>query len=1131
MAILKKRQSKASLPEATTDKGVIVSRPSEGLPGSTSATPKVAKKTKGESPAAKLTSVVKSGPNTPPAAGTTGTQTSTGAKPIVSAPVGTAAPSMTTKLTGTARPTVAKTQGQTSSSKALTGALTGALAGAGAKYVYDKATGKLKPTTPTTTTKPSTTPPKIPGGSTSGPKVPTIPTTGPKVPGLPTNKPTVPKAPTTGGKTPPKVPTAPKAPGSGPKVAPTPNIGGAVTEIPNTAQEGEEGFGWKYYSDGTVIDPDGNYYRNGEMIWSPQTYEIENTAQEGDEAFGWQYFSDGTAIDPDGNYYKDGQMIWSPNEGDVTYEIENTAGEGEEGYGWQYFSDGTAIDPDGNYYQNGELIWSANEDGSFTEAGNEGTFTWVDDEGYTMVYDAEGNIISYDNPAYASGDTAGTVDYGDGVTGNADGTYTYVDDEGYTMIFDANGIISYDNPSYNSDTGSMDDGSDEGYYTGADGNQYYIDDNGNYYDGDGNLIWSPEGSDNEWTQDAIDNYVYTDEYGNQYDFYGNLTYENTDYFDPDYVYTDDLGFQYDWNGNIIYDPYADDPTWWDDTTDDSNLYTDEEYSEFDDWWGKRGGFVTMMKDGGVPKFAGGGEAEYFDDGSYIMYYDDGSSVTYDSDGNIYDVSGGDDSQAMNRLDEYQMAMDSGASGELIQEYEGWQYFTDGTAISPEGDYYFNGELVYRADPFGGYDEEVTEIENPAGEGEEGYGWRYFSDGTVIAPNGDYYRDGVKVYSGEEQEQVTSEIPNTAQEGEEGYGWRYFSDGTVIGPDGKYYKDGELIYDPGNIGGITSPGGAKDIYKNTTKTPAQIAKEKLEQAQRTQQQTSVLDTIKEAIGGSGYLGAGAAGAVLGALLGNTDLFSGGTGQQNQGIDMSKVGVIPARTTDFGIGAPRYVTYSEYGARDQMPDLYGDELYKNLNAPGFNPVNEGDYGYEETPAQTPAQPAQGMADGGLAGGYYTFGKAVDPLSNITNPRPAQQPSQPIGGLGINRPQAPMNPPMMQAGTPEQMKPQQTQMPPAMKSGGLPAISNVPLAAGRLDFRQGSAVHGPGDGQSDDIPAMLADGEYVIDAETVAQIGNGSTKAGAKALDEFRKNIRKHKRGAPLDKIPPKTKALTSYLKKGK
>jgi hypothetical protein len=100
--------------------------------------------------------------------------------------------------------------------------------------------------------------------------------------------------------------------------------------------------------------------------------------------------------------------------------------------------------------------------------------------------------------------------------------------------------------------------------------------------------------------------------------------------------------------------------------------------------------------------------------------------------------------------------------------------------------------------------------------------------------------------------------------------------------------------------------------------------------------------------------------------------------------------------------------------------------------------------------------------------------------------------------------------------------------MAQGGLPQMSNVPLVQGRMDFRQGSAVHGEGDGQSDDIPAMLADGEYVIDAETVAQIGNGSTKAGAQALDKFRESIRAHKRSAPINKIPPKTKALTSYLK---
>lgn len=57
-------------------------------------------------------------------------------------------------------------------------------------------------------------------------------------------------------------------------------------------------------------------------------------------------------------------------------------------------------------------------------------------------------------------------------------------------------------------------------------------------------------------------------------------------------------------------------------------------------------------------------------------------------------------------------------------------------------------------------------------------------------------------------------------------------------------------------------------------------------------------------------------------------------------------------------------------------------------------------------------------------------------------------------------------------------------------------------------GFAVTGPGDGREDKIPAMLSDGEYVMDAETVALLGNGSNKAGADMLDQFRVNVRKHK-----------------------
>lgn len=53
----------------------------------------------------------------------------------------------------------------------------------------------------------------------------------------------------------------------------------------------------------------------------------------------------------------------------------------------------------------------------------------------------------------------------------------------------------------------------------------------------------------------------------------------------------------------------------------------------------------------------------------------------------------------------------------------------------------------------------------------------------------------------------------------------------------------------------------------------------------------------------------------------------------------------------------------------------------------------------------------------------------------------------------------------------------------------------------------VQGPGDGTSDDIDAKLSDGEYVMDANTVSMLGNGSNKAGAARLDQLRENLRKH------------------------
>lgn len=58
------------------------------------------------------------------------------------------------------------------------------------------------------------------------------------------------------------------------------------------------------------------------------------------------------------------------------------------------------------------------------------------------------------------------------------------------------------------------------------------------------------------------------------------------------------------------------------------------------------------------------------------------------------------------------------------------------------------------------------------------------------------------------------------------------------------------------------------------------------------------------------------------------------------------------------------------------------------------------------------------------------------------------------------------------------------------------------------------------SDNIPAMiggrqparLADGEFVVPADVVSHLGNGSTDAGARKLDNMMSKVRKARTGNP-------------------
>lgn len=61
-----------------------------------------------------------------------------------------------------------------------------------------------------------------------------------------------------------------------------------------------------------------------------------------------------------------------------------------------------------------------------------------------------------------------------------------------------------------------------------------------------------------------------------------------------------------------------------------------------------------------------------------------------------------------------------------------------------------------------------------------------------------------------------------------------------------------------------------------------------------------------------------------------------------------------------------------------------------------------------------------------------------------------------------------------------------------------------------RKTGHIAGPGTGTSDDVPAMLSDGEFVFTAKAVRAMGNGSRRAGAKRMYAMMKNLEGRKNG---------------------
>jgi len=88
-----------------------------------------------------------------------------------------------------------------------------------------------------------------------------------------------------------------------------------------------------------------------------------------------------------------------------------------------------------------------------------------------------------------------------------------------------------------------------------------------------------------------------------------------------------------------------------------------------------------------------------------------------------------------------------------------------------------------------------------------------------------------------------------------------------------------------------------------------------------------------------------------------------------------------------------------------------------------------------------------------------------------------------------------------------------------GAFDARTKLPEYGEPMDtYAKGGYLDGPGDGMSDSIPATiadaqparLADGEFVVPADVVSHLGNGSTKAGAQRLYAMMDKVRKARTG---------------------
>ena len=102
--------------------------------------------------------------------------------------------------------------------------------------------------------------------------------------------------------------------------------------------------------------------------------------------------------------------------------------------------------------------------------------------------------------------------------------------------------------------------------------------------------------------------------------------------------------------------------------------------------------------------------------------------------------------------------------------------------------------------------------------------------------------------------------------------------------------------------------------------------------------------------------------------------------------------------------------------------------------------------------------------------------------------------------------------------------------LANGGM--VNDGYTDSGTYGPQDGGIVNGYAQGgQADNVHAMLSEGEFVIPADVVSALGDGSTKAGSSALTQMMHEIRSMSRSAPNSSIPKAMGSPLSMIMGGK